>query len=315
MNIKFRILWFEDELAWYNMEKLRIERFLAEHFLIPDIERTDGSDFELEKLIGNDFDLILMDYKLFDDKKVTGDKIATAIRKNNILTDILLYSGAESDMLAAINNSDKPLDGVYYSKRDEAVFTPKIERLIEKIVKRSEDIINLRGFVLDNTSEFEVRIKEILNICWENFDEDSRRTLQEKVLAILDNKISCLVTEIDRVKTSDDVFDHANKHKYLLSINDRLDIFQEIINILLNVYDMEESEVVPAFKNYYVNNISVYRNQLGHVKVGERTITIKGKPVNIDQNLHRLLRKNISQMDKDIFNIESFVNMIFKKPQ
>ena len=199
------------------------------------------------------------------------------------------------------------------SEREYILHWPELENLIERLVKRSEDIVNLRGFVLDNTSDFEVRIKEILNICWESFDEDSRGTLRQKVLAILDNKIRCLVTEIDRVKAVDDVFGQANKHKYLLSINDRLDIFQEIINILLNVYDMEESEVVLAFKNYYINNISVYRNKLGHVKVGERTISIKGKPVNIDQNLHRLLRKNISQMDKDIQGIEIFVRKIFNK--
>lgn len=311
MNIKFRILWFEDELAWYNMEKLRIERFLAEHYLIPEIERNDGSDFELGKLIGNDFDLILMDYKLLG--KDTGDIIATEIRNNNVLTDILLYSSAESDMLAAINNSDQPLDGVYFSKRDETVFTPKIERLIQKIVKRSEDIVNLRGFVLDNTSDFEVRIKEILNICWENFDKETKSVLQDKVLDVLEKKKDWIVSEVDRAKSADGIFIFSNNNKYLLSINDRLDIIQEAIEILLHTYGMEEKESVSAFKNSYRNNINIYRNKLGHVKIGEKTILVKGNTVKIDQNLHRLLRKNILQMDKDIQNIENFVRKIFNK--
>ena len=51
------------------------------------------------------------------------------------------------------------------SEREYILHWPELENLIERIVKRSEDIVNLRGFVLDNTSDFEVRIKEILNIC------------------------------------------------------------------------------------------------------------------------------------------------------
>lgn len=54
MNTTFKILWFEDEPAWFNMEKLRIEEILRTHYLIPVIERRDGDDFDLEELTGND---------------------------------------------------------------------------------------------------------------------------------------------------------------------------------------------------------------------------------------------------------------------
>ena len=35
MNTTFKILWFEDEPVWFNMEKLRIEGILKTHDLIP----------------------------------------------------------------------------------------------------------------------------------------------------------------------------------------------------------------------------------------------------------------------------------------
>ena len=37
MNTHFKILWFEDEIFWFNMEKLKVETILDEHYLIPDI--------------------------------------------------------------------------------------------------------------------------------------------------------------------------------------------------------------------------------------------------------------------------------------
>ena len=93
MNTFFKILWFEDEVTWFNMERLRINSILQEHYLIPEIVRKDGDDFDISELTGNDYDLIIMDYKLAEG--TTGDTVVTAIRENNILTDILFYSSEE----------------------------------------------------------------------------------------------------------------------------------------------------------------------------------------------------------------------------
>ena len=78
MNTTFKILWFEDEPTWYNMEKLRVEGILKTHYLIPSIIRKSGDDFNIDELTGNDYDLILMDFKLAD--AVTGDSIVAALR-------------------------------------------------------------------------------------------------------------------------------------------------------------------------------------------------------------------------------------------
>ena len=172
MNTFFKILWFEDEVTWFNMEKLRINSILQEHYLVPEIVRKNGDDFDISEITGNEYDLIMMDYKLA--AEATGDIIVSAIRQNDILTDILFYSSEEQDMLAAVTKGMPPIDGVYLTKRDYTIFTEKAEKLITKIVKRSEDIVNLRGFVLDNTSDFELRIKEILNLSLIHISEPTR---------------------------------------------------------------------------------------------------------------------------------------------
>lgn len=302
MNTFFKILWFEDEVTWFNMERLRINSILQEHYLIPEIVRKDGDDFDISELTGNDYDLIIMDYKLA--AEATGDAIVSAIRKSDILTDVLFYSSEEQNMLFAVANGMPPIDGVYLTKRDYTIFTEKAEKLISKIVKRSEDIVNLRGFVLDNTSDFELRIKEILNICWQKFNDEQRQLLMEITNNLLDGKRSWTTKQIETAKASGNVFTYANNDNRLLGVADRLDIMQEVLPILFSEYNFPKTNCPSDFKKYYIGKVNVYRNRLGHLKFGEKTVKIAGKEVEINQELHRLLRKNIAEVDKIIEEIE-----------
>ncbi len=305
MNTTFKILWFEDEPTWYNMEKLRVEDILKTHYLIPSITRKNGDDISIDELTGNDYDLILMDYKLAG--KVTGDTIVEALRNNNVLTDILFYSTQEENMLSAIRAKMPPIDGIYLTKRDYTIFTEKVGKIIWKIVRRSEDVVNLRGFVLDNTSDFELRIKEILNICWHKFTPEQRDILTAKLITLLDGKKSRVTKQVETAKEAEVIFQHANNDKYLLSISDRLDILQSILQILFDSYRLSDTICPCNFKQYYIDKVNMYRNQLGHIKLGEKTICIKGKNVNIDQDLHRLLRKNIAEVNSKICGLEEYL--------
>lgn len=256
----------------------------------------------IDELTGNDFDLILMDFKLANE--VTGDTIVAALRESSILTDILFYSSEEDAMLAAIRTKMPPIDGVYLTKRDYTIFTEKVRKVIEKIVKRSEDIVNLRGFVLDNTSDFELRIKEILNLCWQKFDETQKLSLTEVLLQLLDGKKARVTKQVEKAKLESSIFEYANNDERLLSISDRLDIFQTVLPILSTIYDFPSTACPPDFKQYYIDKVNVYRNRLGHITFGEKTIRIKGKDVEINQELHRTLRKNIADVNSTICNIE-----------
>lgn len=305
MNTTFRILWFEDEPTWFRMEQMRIKEILKNHYLIPDISRKDGEEFDVTELTGNDYDLILMDYKLAAGK--TGDTIVSAIRENDILTDILFYSSEEQNMLSALSKGMPLIDGVYLTKRDYTIFTEKAEKLIGKIVKRSEDVVNLRGFVLDNTSNFELRIKEILNICWQKFNDEQKSLLTEKTIDLLNNKKSWITKQVETAKTKENIFSYANNEEHLLSVADRLDIIQAVLPILFSNYNLSDSICPSDFKEYYIDKINVYRNKLGHIKLGEKLIRIKGKDVEINQNLHRFLRKNIAEVEGTISNLETYI--------
>ena len=63
--------------------------------------------------------------------------------------------------------------------------------------------MNLRGFVLDNTSDFELRVRVILNICWQKFGEKDRALLTEKLMELLDRKEARTMAQIKEVKEAE----------------------------------------------------------------------------------------------------------------
>lgn len=306
MNTVFKILWFEDEVSWYNMEKLRINSILQEHYLTPQIVRKDGDDFDITELTGNDYDLILMDYKLAEG--MTGDTVVSAIRNNNILTDILFYSSEEKNMLVAISKKMPPIDGVYLTKRDYAIFTEKVGNLISKIVKRSEDIVNLRGFVMDGTSDFEVRIREILNIVWNKFSEEERSILEEAVQKTINRNAERDEKTKQKVVSEEPMFSVAVNSIHFFSHSDRLYLLEKAIKILLDKYNLTAEEEFTSFKANYEKEISHYRNALGHKKSTDAVIEItKGEFIPIDQTLHQKMRKNLTRYNELIEKLELFV--------
>lgn len=308
MNVEFKVLWFEDENDWYNMAKIRVEKIIREHVLEPVLIKKEGDDFNINELMNNEYDLILMDFKLVN--KITGDSIAKEIRKNNVLTDILFYSSEEELMINSIMESRPIIDGIYITKRDYAIFEEKIHSLIMKIVRRSEDIVNLRGFVLDNTSNFEVRIKDIIKLSWEKFSIENRNQLDELINELLEKKKDKINKNVSKIKEEENVFLKANDDKYLLSVIDRLEILQNIIKILFDESKLLKTENLTGFKQKYIDDINVFRNGLGHAKLDDRKIFVKGKEVEVNQELHRRLRKNIIFIDDIILEIEKCISTL-----
>ena len=306
MNYIFNILWFEDTLGWYRLQMPKVERIVAEHCLECKISHKRNSAIDLQELNSTKYDLILMDYDLAS--KQTGANVISAIREQNILTDILFYSSQYDAMIAAVSAVSPPLDGIYYSGRKNEEFEQKLSRVISKIVQRSEELINLRGFVLDNTCDFELRIREVLTICWNKFAPAEKEQLCKKMQELLEGKCRHIKSQVEKVKEQPCIFSYANQDKYLLSISDRLEILNAMLPILISQYSMPASKVLEDFKTYYIDKINMYRNRLGHVKFGEKVLSVKGENVPIDQALHRLLRKNISEIEKILTSIELFVS-------
>lgn len=305
MNYVFNVLWFEDNAGWYKLGKNKLESIAEEHCLKCNVIQNRTSDLDTDMLKSIKYDLILMDYDLAS--KRTGEHIIASIRDENVFTDILFYSSQYDLMISAVASISPPLDGIYYSDRKMELFELKLSQVVSKIVQRSEDLINLRGFVLDNTCDFELRLREILTICWNKFTDEQKELLRAKMIAQLDGKCGRTKANVEKAKQQPCVFTYANNDEYLLSVADRLDLLETILPILVSEYNLPLSQELTAFKDYYIDKVNMYRNRLGHVKMGEQVLRVKGREIPIDQSLHRLLRQNICDVERSIFSIEDHI--------
>ena len=308
MNVKFRILWFEDTPTWLETEKENVEDLLKAHCLVPEIECYDGDEICEEKITDSKYDLILMDYKLAEEKN--GDDIARTIRSHKVLTDILLYSTYTEELYEAIRRGVPDLDGIYIAKRDTKTFKDKVAGIIEKIIKRSEDIVNLRGFVLDNTSDFETRIAQMLSVCYKRFENDNKEKLKSQLEHAIRGNMENGFSKLDEYINNENAFDLINGDHMLTNISTRLSVFQIAIKILKTEFSMPDDYCSNKFCEYYMNNVGVYRNKLGHVKADDSQIVVAGKTEPIDEELHKKLRKNVTEVDKTIKRLEEYINQI-----
>lgn len=107
----------------------------------------------------------------------------------------------------------------------------------------------------------------------------------------LDGKCGRVKAQVGKAKKQACIYSYANNDDYMLGIADRLDILEVILPILISEYNMPSADELIHFKDYYINKVNMFRNRLGHVKLGEQVLHIQGKDVPIDQALHRMLRK------------------------
>ena len=61
---------------------------------------------------------------------------------------------------------------------------------------------------------------------------------------------------------------------------------------------------------YYSEDISLYRNALGHKKYSDTSLQIKGKIITIDDSLHKKLRDNINKYDGLIGYLEDVMSSL-----
>ena len=72
-------------------------------------------------------------------------------------------------------------------------------------------------------------------------------------------------------------------------------------------YTLSIAEIPVDFGKKYTENISTYRNALGHRVAADKFIKINGIDVPVDENLHRIMRENIRNMEILVDTLECFV--------
>lgn len=258
MNTEFNILWFEDNDEWYEIVSNEIEEYIMELCFNPNLIRFKSIlDEDLKDILSEySFDLVFADLNL--DHSDKGNEAIQFIRDNNILADALFYSTDGIDKIQSVMKSDV-LEGVYLSIRNEYLFPDKAKKLIDKAVKRSEDILNVRGLLMDTVSEFDERLKETIRKFMSISSSDDMKIFDTYALSKVEEQI------IENGNKAKDLKDNF----ILNALGNSFLIDSYKLSMIVNKIFKEKYPSYSKMKNFHDNYsrlILKERNQLAHAK-------------------------------------------------
>lgn len=331
MDLTFKIIWFEDVDEWYNTISRRVQKYIESKNYKVNIHRIkEASDYyNIDKLELYNCDLFIIDYELEKEynqdgkKNIYGSDIIQMIRDGNFFNDILFYSSHGYDV---INNIMKKrgLQGVFITDRNSREFFDKVKSLVDKAVRRSSNIINIRGIIMDTTSEFDNKIKDLINIIWPLLNNEK----ETKIVNNIKNKIlKSNIKTAEKLKnkytniTKENIDDLLNERDFSAMRKARLlswciESNEELKNKLQTFFkeslQLHNDDESIKFFDQYNNDIIKYRNALAHVKNSPLDSTqiigkVNGDEIIFDQNLCDELRKKLLNYEKILNNMYDYI--------
>lgn len=279
MDINYKILWFEDTDESYETLSRRTARHVGSKNLRCQLKRIYGvSDFDISQYDLNSYEVLVVDLQLSQGSK--GYQIIEAIRASNYVNDILFYSSAGVSTLEKAMKEYK-LEGVFLSDRDNRMFMEKIKQLIDKSVRRSENIINIRGIVMDETSEFDSQMKDIILAVQSIMSKGEIDSVKKYISKdLLKKKVDDASKLLEKFSDSGDweISDLLEENEFTSMMRARLvnkvlglKSNQQIQELVASCYNLLPELFAASsgkfqFAKAYEDNIIVFRNKLAHVK-------------------------------------------------
>ncbi|MBU1046648.1 response regulator [Patescibacteria group bacterium] len=182
MNLKYKILWIEDEKDWIESEIVFVQKYLEKYGFMLEYENPE----KYENYDFSQFDIIVVDFNLANEEK--GSNVIKKIREQELYTEILFYS---VDGEKKLRRLVMDLDGVYCASKDTC--RNKLEKLIYTTIRKTQDLNNLRGLVMAETSELDPLIKKILclitkknKVSEERIFKRCKKTLDKKLDKVIE---------------------------------------------------------------------------------------------------------------------------------
>lgn len=298
MKLEYKILWLDDnkkaiEEDSYSSE---IEEHLREKAFIPEIVLVDHKDEFFINLDSVDFDLILTDFNLNDTD--TGDKIIQQVRNRSIFTEIMFYS-AQSEIKNTIN-----LDRITFldtskttSKNHYQDVIEKAISLIDLTIKKFENIVVMRGMIMQETSSLDATIENIVNKYIVTLEEENKKLLLDDIL-------------INIEKNAKEKYEKAQSKKYnkILKDNVLFSSAQKIKTLGKILIELKFED----FSNGYSEDIILNRNKLAHAELTKNEqdkycFKSKDDEIIFDENFCRNMRKNLIDYREKIEKIQSMI--------
>ena len=296
MKIKFYLLWFENEPTWVDGKIEDVKEIIEEsgfEWVEPTICKKE-SEFKGNY---NDFDMILIDFRLVAGKKSgqTGGDIISKIRTTDCFTNIIFYS-QEGEAALGGEIASKSLDGGYCVDRTN--FLDRFEKIFLTNIKKIEDVNNLRGLVMAETADLE--------------------NMKEEIIELYD-KASCPKKTSITKKILKEMTDSAGAHKTFLDSKNENTPFKDLLDmfdltkksIIVHRINSRSTPIAEFVHSKFNEEIIIKRNLLAHVKEKKATsgeIYLESKKLKdakfiFSQDEAKKIRKDISKYKKELQKI------------
>ena len=256
MSLRYNILFVDDSNDFIDGTEPNIESNLAKISVAVSFDQYSSYDdflFKYVNVLNNDdfvkYDLILVDYNL-ESGNTTGINVIHSIRSKDVYTDIIFYSSNYNEMKNKINEEfgdGNFLEGIYFCDRKDLL--NKVVKLVNKNLRKSSNAENIRGLMMDSTSNFDIIARDTCKKLYDKLDNNKREEVKQIIEAGIKDakkKVDTNFKNIDKItdekkkmyKVLDSVF-------YIMDNIDKYSIFQCIINAIygekykfdLNSYD------------------------------------------------------------------------------
>jgi|TARA_R100000789_G_C3020965_1_gene153499 CheY-like chemotaxis protein len=163
MKLEYKILWLDDQIQSFIDDEViqEVEEYLIEQGFQPNIITVSRSEDFFKKL-DDSFDLILTDYHLND---LNGDEVIKKLRSQDysVMSEVLFYT-AKADL----KDTDK-INRVSFLETNTLLGNHREEvlkattNLIGLTIKKFQNIIAMRGMIMQETSSLDVEMENILH--------------------------------------------------------------------------------------------------------------------------------------------------------
>lgn len=269
MRYDLNILWVEDTATYYEETKEILETYAEDNGISLKFHYIQDVNVFFEKIKNNEkgfrlYDIFFIDYSL--SSGIVGSQLITDLRAKNMDSDILFYSSdKESEIRRIIEEDIGSFEGVYVANRDN--FDDKSYLLINKNARRLTSLSNIRGYLMDQTSENDFTVQSYILYKFDKLTSVQKQEISNILLEYIKTKKHEFTEKVDDqiANLEKDGIKNINKilglSSELFPISLKYEIFAKMLE-----YDSELT-FDDVTVEQYLSEIVKARNTLAHKKL------------------------------------------------
>lgn len=289
MKLDYNILWVDDRIKERPFQKILGETkvFLSDqYFNCNIIETEDFNEFKEIFSKKKEFDIIITDYSL--NEGTFGSQVIDFVRDSeHNFTEIFFYSANDNvkDIKLFSNNRITffQLTGGDYKELES-----EIMEVINQTIKKFQNIVAMRGMIMNETSSLDVEIEDILSKIIEKGDQ--------KIIEIIKNKF---------LKTNSDFANRITNCNVVSDLLYYIGANHRVRSIIRNIDNGEIKDILSD----YTKQIIEVRNQFAHAVLDSETNTFKTRNGIVFNNEECTnIRKNINRHIKNLKDLKTLIS-------